>query len=61
MIVVWECQLSPKRRVDTLHELDLALSRIVLERTGAHPRPYLQPDEGMDVPMAAETESPYGN
>ena len=61
VIVVWECQLAPKRRKETLRELDFELSRIVLERNGAQVRPYVMPDEGADVPLAAETESGYGN
>ncbi len=59
VIVVWECQLSPKRRSETLHELDLALSRIVLERNSAAPRPYAQPPEEQ-TQIAAEPPSKYG-
>ena len=59
VIVVWECQLSPKRRKQTLHELDLALSRIVLLRNGAPGKPYFQPAEESDI--AAEAEVGYGN
>ena len=54
VIVVWECQLAPKRRLETLHELDLALSRIVLQRNGA-PAPY--PDLDESPAIAAESES----
>ena len=56
VIVVWECQLSPKRCTETLRELDLELSRIVLERNGAQPRPYVMPSEDADVPLAAEPD-----
>ena len=59
VIVVWECQLSPKKRAETLHELDVALSRIVLERNGAMARPYRMPAEDAEMPMAAEPESGY--
>lgn len=56
VIVVWECQLTPKRRERTLRELDLALSDIVLKRSTPHPRPYTMTD---DVPLAAEpSDSP---
>jgi DNA mismatch endonuclease (patch repair protein) len=54
VIVIWECQLAPKLRVDTLRELDLTLSRIVLERNGA-PAPY--PDLDESPAIAAESES----
>ena len=61
VIVVWECQLSPKKRAETLRELDVALSRIVLERNGAQPKPYSIPEEGDALPLAAEAESGYGS
>ena len=59
VIVVWECQLSPKLREATLHELDLALSRIVLECNGAKPKPYSMPDQETAAPMAAEPQAGY--
>ena len=54
VIVVWECQLNKKQRVKTLRELDLALSRIVLEHNGAAVarRPY--PDQVDSPAIAAE-------
>ena len=58
VIVVWECQLSPKNRVETLRELDLTLSRIVLQRNGAKPR-YTSPGEE-DYPPAIAAEAPAG-
>ena len=58
VIVIWECQLSPKRRMKTLRDLDLALSRIVLERNTTHPRPYPTPSEE-PLPIAAETTTEY--
>ena len=59
VIVVWECQLSPKNRVETLRELDLTLSRIVLQRNGAKPR-YTSPGEEVYSPaIAAETPAGY--
>ncbi len=61
VIVVWECQLSPKKRAETLRELDVALSRIVLERNGAQPKPYSIPEEDAALPLAAEAESGYGS
>ena len=60
VIVVWECQLSPKRREATLRELDLALSRIVLGRHEPPSKPYeTAPDEAL--PIAAEEATEYGS
>ena len=56
VIVVWECQLSSKRREHTLHELGLELSRIILEHSTPRPRAYIMADNGM--PMAAEADTP---
>ena len=61
VLVVWECQLTPKRRIDTLRELDLALSRIVLEQNGSQPNRYAYPEPSTDLPMAAEPLEDYGN
>lgn len=57
VIVVWECQLSPKNRQETLRQLDLTLSRIVLQHSTPQPRPYGQPEE--ESPLAAEPQEPY--
>ena len=58
VIVVWECQLSPNNRTETLRELDLVLSRIVLEKTSGG-RAYITPQEDV-VPIAAEEAVEYG-
>lgn len=58
VIVVWECQLSPKRRQETLRDLDVALSRIVLERT-SRGKGYATPQEEA-LPVAAEEAVEYG-
>ena len=62
VIVVWECQLSPKNRQQTLHELDLALSRIILERNGAVARRYHWTDapDATEHVAAEAPSSPYG-
>ena len=60
VIVVWECQLTPKCRIDTLRELDLTLSHIVLEQTG-HRKGYAFPEEGSGWSQAAEPPSEYGH
>ena len=60
VIVIWECQLAPKNRSLTLRELDVTLSRIVLNANGATPSHYLTPDEGQDqTPLAAEAAVHY--
>jgi len=60
VIVVWECQLMPKQRSETLRELDLALSRIVLEQSASrHERP-IYPEPTSDLPVAAEPMNGYG-
>ena len=57
VIVIWECQLAPKQRQATLRELDLTMSRIVLERSVPRPKPYRQQEA--DLPLAAESQSAY--
>ena len=59
VIVVWECQLTPKRRAQTLRELDLTMSRIVLELSTPRPMPYRQEETEADLPLAAEARSVY--
>jgi len=61
VIVVWECQLATQRRTRTLHELGLALSRIVLQCNGAKPSPrHTLLDPAAAPPVAAEPPVPYG-
>ena len=61
VIVIWECQLTPKNRHQTLRELDLALSRIILEKNGARPQRYTLPDhDDIEAPVAAESTTAYG-
>jgi len=60
VIVIWECQLTSKRRMDTLRKLDLIMSRIVLEQIHAAPRQYAQPTGDQDAPaIAAEPMMGY--
>ena len=58
VIIIWECQLSTKKRFETLRELDFTLSRIVLERN-ATSAPYATPDEESYSPAIA-AEAPEG-
>ena len=60
VIVVWECQLSPKHRNETLQELDLVLSRIVLNQS-SKPKRYIQPDLDPGQSIAAEDTVGYGD
>ena len=57
VIVVWECQLSPKRRAETLRDLDLALSRIVLQQNASSGKRYALPEA--EPAIAAEAETAY--
>jgi DNA mismatch endonuclease (patch repair protein) len=60
VIVIWECQLTPKNRAETLRELDLTLSRIVLEANGAAPSRYNMPDENQEQALiAADAAASY--
>ena len=58
VIVVWECQLTPKRRNDTLRDLDLALSHIVLNHAGKT-APYTDADGDAESRIAAEPATGY--
>ena len=59
VIVIWECQLSPKRRSKTLRALDLELSHIVLERTARCAKQAYPDLTPTDLPLAAEPDSSY--
>jgi DNA mismatch endonuclease (patch repair protein) len=57
-ITVWECELTPKRREETLESLAFTLNHIWLQDHGTfvnlHPE---QEEEDSQMPMAAEDES----
>ena len=61
VLVVWECQLTPRRRLKTLRELDLALSHIVLQHATPAAKSYPTPAAGEDLPIAAEPMTGYGS
>ena len=63
VIVIWECQLSAKNRVQTLRELDIILSRIILAQNGSRlqPQSYSMGLEDGETATAAEATTPYGN
>lgn len=46
-ITIWECQLKPKHREDTLKSLAFTLNHIYLQDRIV--RPYIIPDESIDV------------
>ena len=56
-ITVWECELTPKRREETLESLAFTLNHIWLQDHGTfvnlHPE---QEEEDIQMPMAAENE-----
>ena len=66
-ITVWECELKPSRREETLEAIAFTLNHIWLQDRvgsqgvpGAHGTPYsVYEDEDMPLPMAAEDSSDY--
>ena len=55
VIVVWECQLTPKRLEHTMREVELLLNDNMLSLYKRHkPIPYPTEEEGSPLPMAAE-------
>lgn len=57
-ITIWECQLKPKIRVQTLESLAFTLNHIFLEDRKI--KTYTT-SEDEDIPMAAEPEVGYTN
>ncbi len=55
-ITIWECQLKPKIRIQTLESLAYTLNHIFLEDRKI--RKYELPDTN-DTPIAAEPEAVY--
>ncbi len=56
-ITVWECELKPQKREDTLDSIAFTLNHIWLQDHGAKATPYPKPDEeNTQMPMAAEGE-----
>ena len=53
VIVVWECQLTPKRIEETMLRVELLLNEHFLALHQPKPVPYQQQEEG-EIPMAAE-------
>ena len=56
-ITVWECELKPSKREETLDSIAFTLNHIWLQDHGAKTVPYSQFDEEeMQMPMAAEDD-----
>ena len=54
-ITVWECELKPSKREETLDSIAFTLNHIWLQDHGAKPAPYpKQDEEDIQIPMAAE-------
>ena len=54
-ITVWECELTPSKREETLESIAFTLNHIWLKDHGAKSIPYPQlEEENMPIPMAAE-------
>ncbi len=58
VLVVWECQLTKKRRIDTLRALSLKLGEILLELNGA--KQYATEYKN-NISLVAEPDETYGN
>lgn len=56
-ITVWECELKPQKREETLDAIAFTLNRIWLQDHGAKPIPYPTWEEDTTLPMAAESEA----
>ena len=56
VIVIWECQLTPKKLEHTMREVELLLNENFLARYRHKPIPYNNEEEGR-LPMAAESDS----
>ena len=60
VIVVWECQLTPKQIEQTMNEVELRLNDNFLSLHRKHTPFYYNTEEEYPLPMAAE-ELDYGN
>ena len=54
VIVVWECQLTPKRIEETMLRVELLLNEHFLALHQPKPVPYALQEDDYEVPMAAE-------
>ena len=54
VIRIWECELKPSKREETLESIAFTLNRIWLQDHGAKSAPYPKIEEETQLPMAAE-------
>ena len=55
-ITVWECELKPAKREETLNSIAFTLNHIWLQDHRSAPVPYPEPAEDLQMPMAAECD-----
>ena len=61
-ITVWECELTPKRREETLDSIAFTLNHIWLQDHSVNPVAYPKlEEEDVQMPIAAEPSSPTGD
>lgn len=61
VMTVWECQLKPALRLQTLHEIEYHISHTYLEKfTHKYPAAYSIEADAETLDMAAEQEAGYG-
>ena len=53
-ITVWECELKPQKREETLDSIAFTLNHIWLQDHGAKTIPYPKQEEELEMPKAAE-------
>ena len=60
VIVLWECQLKPKKLEQTMREVEVALQDYYLRTFSRKAKPYIHIDEEESLPMVAEDLADYG-
>ena len=60
VIVLWECQLKPKKLEQTMREVEVALQDYYLRTFSRKAKPYIHIDEEEMLPMVAEDPEEYG-
>ena len=59
-ITIWECELKPQKREETLESIAFTLNHIWLQDHGAKTIPYsYYEEEDIQMPMAAESEDRF--
>ena len=59
-MVLWECQLKPKKLEQTMREVEVALQDNFLRTFSRKAKPYIHIDEEESLPMVAEDLADYG-